>query len=93
MSLVSNMSKIMSYATNPVNILHRKLLFLLVFVSLSLVAMSLQFCIPCCLEALNQDALAAWQQPSTHTEHHNSFVHFLVGLVGNTGNMGSCSGR
>lgn len=44
------------------------------------------------LEDLTLDAPAAWQQPSTRTEHHNPFVHLLVGLVGSSGNMGLCSG-
>lgn len=81
---------------NPDKTLHittQETTFLLVFVPLFLVAMPLQFCIPRCLEALTQDAPVAWKQPSTHTVHHNPFVHLLVGLVGSSGNMGSCSGR
>lgn len=51
--------------------------FSYLFLSLFLVAMPLQFCIPCCLEALTEDALLAWQQPRTHMEHHNLFCPFV----------------
>lgn len=62
------------------------------FVPSFLVAMRLQFCIARCLETLTTDTPAARRQPGTHTEHHNPFVHLLVGVVGSSGNMGSCSG-